>query len=131
MNETRGGEPVNSASGPDPIHDILASEESIVPSSGFLAAVMERVEEESRAPAPIPFPWRRAMLAIPLIAGVFGWGVYEFTHYPISLLHSGPVPHLHLLATPAAPLDQAAWIALALTASMLSWKLVRRLTGLS
>ena len=71
------------------------------------------------------------MLAIPLIAGVFGWGVYEFTHYPISLLHSGPVPHLHLLATPAAPLDQAAWIALALTASMLSWKLARRLTGLS
>ena len=131
MNGTRGSKPVDSASQSNPIHDILAYEESIVPSSGFLAAVMERVEEQSRTPEPIPFPWKRAMLAIPLVAGVFGLCAYEFVHYPISPLHSGSRPHLHLLATPAAPLDQAVWVALALTASMLSWKLARRLTGLS
>jgi len=53
---------------------ILASEEPIVPSSGFLAAVMERVIEESAMPAPIPFPWKRAVPGFVLIAGVFAWG---------------------------------------------------------
>lgn len=131
MKETSGNKPLHSPSDLDPIHSILSSEEPIVPSSGFLAAVMERVQEESLAPQPIPFPWKRAFPAIPLIAGVFGWGVYEFTQYGIPPLHGGSLPHLHLLAMPATPFDQVAWVALALTASMLSWKLARRLSGLS
>ena len=58
----------------DSVGAILASEETIVPSSGFLAAVMERVQEESCAPAPIPFPWKRAIPGFVLAAAVFGWG---------------------------------------------------------
>jgi hypothetical protein len=55
------------------MESILASEEPIVPSSGFLAAVMERVKEEAAMPAPIPFPWKRALPGFVLIAGVFAW----------------------------------------------------------
>ena len=37
---------------------ILTAEEELVPSSGFVASVMERVREEAAAPEPIPFPWK-------------------------------------------------------------------------
>jgi hypothetical protein len=57
---------------PGRLDAILASEEAIVPSSGFLAAVMESVQDESRAPAPIPFPWKRAVPGFVLAVAVFG-----------------------------------------------------------
>jgi hypothetical protein len=46
-----------------PPHAKAAHAESIEPSSGFAASVMERVREEAAAasPSPIPFPWRRAV----------------------------------------------------------------------
>ncbi|MDR3774049.1 MAG: hypothetical protein P4L26_11910, partial [Terracidiphilus sp.] len=43
---------------PTRVDRILSSEEAFVPSSGFLAAVMDRVEQEAAAPPPIPFPWK-------------------------------------------------------------------------
>lgn len=47
-----------------PPHAKVAHAESIEPSSGFAASVMERVREEAAATAascPIQFPWRRAL----------------------------------------------------------------------
>lgn len=47
-----------------PPHAKAAHAESIEPSSGFAASVMERVREEAAAKAalsPIQFPWRRAL----------------------------------------------------------------------
>lgn len=47
-----------------PPHAKAAHAESIEPSSGFVASVMEQVREEAAAaasPSPIPFPWRRAV----------------------------------------------------------------------
>lgn len=41
--------------------DRALAEEDIVPSSGFVAAVMTAVLEEAQTPAPIPFPWTRAL----------------------------------------------------------------------
>ena len=35
--------------------------EHILPSSGFAASVMAAIAHESVAPAPIPFPWKRAL----------------------------------------------------------------------
>jgi hypothetical protein len=35
-------------------------EEELLPSSGFVASVMDRVRQEAALPAPIPFPWKRA-----------------------------------------------------------------------
>jgi hypothetical protein len=39
---------------------ILAAEETILPTSGFAASVMDAVRSEAVAPPPIPFPWKRA-----------------------------------------------------------------------
>jgi len=35
---------------------------------GFLASVMDRVREEAAAPPPIPFPWKRALPGMALVA---------------------------------------------------------------
>jgi hypothetical protein len=117
--------------GTDPVDRILASEEPILPSSGFLASVMGRVEEESRVPAPIPFPWKRAIPGIVLASGMFGWGAYEFVREGIPSLRNLALEQSPLPASLALPLEQAAWVALALAVSLVSWKLARRLSGLS
>jgi hypothetical protein len=121
------------------IDHILATEEELIPSSGFLASVMERVQKEAALPAPIAFPWKRAVPGILVIAGVFAWGA-------VDLIRSGPalpgiaqpgiaapswltpVP-LHLSAAAVPPVESAGWVALALGASLASWLLSRRLAG--
>jgi hypothetical protein len=45
----------------DELDQMLMEREEIVPSSGFVASVMEAVREEVAAPAPIPFPWKWAL----------------------------------------------------------------------
>jgi hypothetical protein len=40
---------------------VLSGEREIIPSSGFTVSVMGAVRREAAAPAPIPFPWRRAL----------------------------------------------------------------------
>ena len=47
---------------------VLSAEEEIVPSSGFTRAVMEAVRREAFEPKPIPFPWRRALPGLLLLA---------------------------------------------------------------
>jgi hypothetical protein len=39
----------------------LHAEDGILPSSGFADGVMAAVQREAAAPAPIPFPWKRAL----------------------------------------------------------------------
>ena len=45
----------------DDIDLVLSSEDTIVPSSGFAASVMDTLRREVEAPPPIPFPWKRAL----------------------------------------------------------------------
>lgn len=52
----------------DQLNRALANE-SIVPSSGFAANVMERVRAQAGAPEPIRFPWRRGVRGL-VICGV-------------------------------------------------------------
>jgi hypothetical protein len=111
------------------IEAILAGEEELIPSSGFLASVMERVQQEASAPAPIPFPWKRAVPGILLAVGVFGGGMVE-------LIQTGPpavsLPEFALPKMPvglADSFEQAGWVALALGVSLLCWLLSRRLAG--
>jgi hypothetical protein len=131
MNRPNDEERMTHPAESDPIHRILASEEPILPSSGFLASVMERVEEESRIPAPIPFPWKRAVPGILLATGVFGWGAYEFIRQGIPSLQNTAFPPLHLTPAASQSLDQAAWVGLALAISLASWILSRRIAGQS
>jgi hypothetical protein len=51
---------------PEELERVLAGEPDIVPSSGFVASVMDAVTAEATAP-PLPFPWKRAW---PLAAGL-------------------------------------------------------------
>jgi uncharacterized membrane protein len=48
----------------DDLDRILASEEPLLPSSGFAASTLERVRESASAPPPLPFPWRRFLLGL-------------------------------------------------------------------
>jgi hypothetical protein len=110
---------------------ILASDDEIAPSSGFLAAVMERVQQEARMPAPIPFPWKRALPGLVLAAGVFGWGGVELVRVSVPAMKQISLSAPHVPAAMALPLEQAGWVALALGLSLASWLLARRLAGLS
>ena len=98
----------------DNLDRILKSEEELVPSSGFVAAVMERVREEAAAPAPIPFPWKRLAP---------GLGLQD--------LRATALVQPHLSAALTGTVGQAGWVALALGVSMLAWILSRRMVGRS
>lgn len=121
----------NSQMAPGEIDRILATDDELIPSSGFLASVMDRVKEEARTPAPIPFPWKRAVPGIALAAGVFGWGAFEFIRHAPSAAQSIPFTAPHVSIPVGRPLEQAGWVALALVISLVSWLLSRRLAGQS
>jgi hypothetical protein len=115
---------------PMEIDRILAAEEELVPSSGFLASVMERVREEAATPAPIPFPWRLAVPGIVLAAGVLGWGAFELVRAALPAMRQISLPAPQLSVALARPLEEAGWVALALAVSLLaslfSWRLAGR-----
>ena len=113
------------------IDRILATEEELIPSSGFLASVMERVEQESAVPPPIPFPWKRFVPGMLLTAGVFAWGGFEFVRLGLPALSSITPTPPHLSAAYMHSVESAGWVAMALGASLVSWLLSRRLAGRS
>ena len=110
------------------IDEILATEEELVPSSGFVSAVMERVREEAAAPPPIPFPWKRAVPGMIVAAGVLGWGAVEAVRYIGPALGEMRLaqPRVAVAASMARPLEQAGWVVAALAVSLVSWMLARR-----
>lgn len=111
----------------DTIGRVLATEEALVPSSGFVSAVMERVREESLAPPPIPFPWKRAIPGMALAAAVFGWGAFEIMRHAPALTVSMAPAHLSIAAT--SGLETTGWVVAAFAASMLAWRFSLRFMG--
>jgi hypothetical protein len=116
---------------PNSLDNILASEEAIVPSSGFLSTVMERVHEEARMPAPIPFPWRRAIPGFVLIVAVFGWVGVEFVRRAALAADEISFAAPRLQDAFMHPPQPAGWVALALGLSLASWRVARRFAGRS
>jgi hypothetical protein len=108
---------------------MLALEEEITPSSGFLSAVMERVQEEASAPPPIPFPWKRAVPGIALVAGVFGWLGVELVRAGVPAIGQSLPSTVQIPPGLIQPMEQAGWVGLALAVSLASWLLARRLAG--
>ncbi len=112
----------------DAIDSILAADDPLVPSSGFLAGVMERVREEAIVPQPIPFPWKRALPAMVLVAGTIVWLIYEFIRTALAgewqIAFNAP----HLPAAELNLIKPALWIALSLGFPLVSWAISRRLT---
>jgi hypothetical protein len=114
---------------PNKLDAILAHEEAIVPSSGFLARVMDKVEEEAVAPPPIPFPWKRAIPGFVLAGGVLGWGAVETVQYAMQQTGGLALPKIQVAASLSEPMQQAGWVVAALAAAAASWLLARRLAG--
>jgi hypothetical protein len=113
----------------DRIDEILGTEQELIPSSGFLASLMERVREEAVAPPPIPFPWKRAVPGIVVAGGVLGWGAVEFVRFAGPALAEMKLTQPHLSAAMVRPLEQAGWVVAALAVSLVSWVLSRRAAG--
>lgn len=111
----------------DAIGRILAADEALVPSSGFAPAVMERVHEESRVPAPIPFPWKRAIPGMVLAAGVFGWGAAEMIGHAAAMTVS--LITLHLSDAATSGLESTGWVAMAMAVSIVAWRFSSRIFG--
>jgi hypothetical protein len=121
------------------IEAILASEEELMPSSGFLASVMERVRQEAALPAPLPFPWMKAISILLLASGAVGWGAVELVHLGLpglgqlglglSALNQLTFSLPHFSADVVHSVEQAGWVALALGSSLVSWLVSRRLAG--
>jgi hypothetical protein len=115
----------------DKLDNILAGEPELVPSSGFLASVMDRVTEEATIPPPIPFPWKRAIPGMILALGVLCWGGFEVVRY---LIQGATLHSLRSISIPMhfpAKADQAMWTAVACAVSLASWLLARRIAGRS
>jgi hypothetical protein len=120
----------------DELDRILSKQDSIQPSSGFTAYVMDAVREEAAAPPPIPFPWKRALpvlvvavlaLATVLIAGIET--AVQLARGPVS-----PQVESSLslrLATQSSGLagTEVVWILAALLAALVSVKLSLRLAS--
>jgi hypothetical protein len=121
------------------IGHILATEEELMPSSGFAASVMDRVRQEAALPAPIPFPWMKAILVILLASGICGWGAVELVRVGLPALGLTELSHLELSwltifpQHPSADLvrsmEEAGWVALSLGTSLICWLFSRRMAG--
>ena len=116
----------------DNLDRILAAEEQLVPSSGFVASVMERVRDEAAAsPRPIPFPWRRIVLALVLMVGLLAWCGVELVRRGLPEMRSSVSLAPHLSAALIHQVTDAGWVAVALGVSLVSWMLSRRMVGRS
>jgi hypothetical protein len=107
---------------------ILEEEDALVPSSGFLASVMERVEAEAAAPPPIPFPWKRALPGVVLALAVLMWAAVEMVR-AVRVAGGLALPRVNLNAAVSPAVQQAGWVALALLLAWAGWKLARRFSG--
>lgn len=112
----------------DKLDDVLATEEALIPSSGFGGSVMQRIRDEAAAPAPIPFPWKRALPGMVLAAAAMGYTGFELIRAEWVKVQPFPV---HLPPLSSSLVQQAGWVALALGVSLGSWILSRSVTGRS
>ncbi len=116
----------------DEIDRILSRKEEIVPSSGFVASVMEAVRAEAATPAPIPFPWRRALPGM-AAAGLACIAVIVLFIVQVTTTHRGssvPVASPETsMAFDVAGRFGVGWITLAFLLAFVSVKLSMRLAG--
>lgn len=76
----------------DNLDRVLLNQETLLPSSGFAASVMEAVQNEASEPQPIPFPWKRALpgmaaiiLAIVIVCRLAASAVQGISHSSAAL----------------------------------------------
>jgi hypothetical protein len=108
---------------------ILASEEGLVPSSGFVGSVMDRVRLESAAPEPLPFPWKRALPGMIVVGVALVWCAVQLVRMGIAEAKTPVLITLHPAALMTPRMGSAGGVAAALGVSLLSWLFARRVAG--
>ncbi len=116
---------------PEEFDRILSTDDDIVPAAGFTASVMDRVRSEASTPAPIPFPWARALpglAALVASAALAGWaGVEGLARAPVLPVSPDAWSALFARILDGAAANRATWIAaallLTLATSMVSMRL--------
>jgi hypothetical protein len=118
----------------DQLDHVLVQEDALQPSSGFAASVMASIQEQAAAPAPIPFPWKRAVpgilalvVAFAILARLAGAVLRNNSQGSADFL---PQEYLDFALSPAVR-NVAGPILLALAASFVCVALCRRLAGVS
>jgi hypothetical protein len=114
----------------DELDQMLFTRDEIVPSSGFVASVMDAVQQEAATPKPIPFPWMRALPVFVALAAVLVMlvvGLVKLFRMPVAAAQE-PV----WMAETARLLGQAnaGWIAFAFLLTFIStWFSIRMAVG--
>jgi HAMP domain-containing protein len=110
-----------------------AEHDGILPSSGFADAVMFAVQADATAPAPIPFPWKRAIPAMIAAAGALvllvAWFVKDVSGHATASAgttlwgsrHLDVAVLLHQAANP-----DALWVAISLVIPLVCLLVMRR-----
>lgn len=98
----------------DDLDRTLSSEADIRPSPVFVRSVMAAVEREADAAPPIPFPWRRALPGIGVVAAMAIVVVFEASRLLSAVPVSGATT-IPLLEDMHAP--TAMWIVIGLFVS--------------
>ncbi len=107
---------------------LVSKDDDILPSSGFVASVMEAVRVEAIAPPPISFPWKRALPGLAASCVGIVWLIIA-----VATAHLGSEgAEVHIAVLPSVlsrTLDAAACGILALLASVVSLTLAMRLAA--
>jgi len=114
---------------PERLDRILGGEEELVPSSGFVASVMDRVRQESAAPEPFPFPWKRALPGMIVVGVGLVWCLVQLVRMGIAEAKTPVLIAVHPAALITPQIESAGGVAAALGLSLLSWLLARRVVG--
>jgi hypothetical protein len=125
----------------DELDRMLSAEQGIVPSANFARNVMAKLRQEAAAPAPIPFPWKRALPGLVLcVLSLAAMCVAAFLRTAPQRLHNTPDPSIwatmwtglssNLIGLlRAANVGGLGWIVLALVLTLASVTLSLRLIG--
>lgn len=73
----------------DDIDQLMMSDDTIVPSSGFTGGVMDAVRAAAEAPAPLRFPWGRFALGVAACLVWAAAGIAVLTRLELSLPLAG------------------------------------------
>jgi hypothetical protein len=88
--------------------DRFLSDDEIVPSSGFVARVMDAVRVEAAAPPAIPFPWLRALPGIVAVVIALASMIAGFFALVGAVAESAVPPAATFVALPSG--DLVAWL---------------------
>lgn len=117
-------------------HALASQRDSILPSSGFSASVMAAIAHDASAPAPIPFPWKRAVpgfaaiaVALALLIATLASMVLSAPAAPAAVVQAGAVDSAALLPFLHSTQDTniVIWTAVIIGACIVSLVYFRRL----